>query len=47
MALGNHDFDLGPDVTARFIGRFAPTIPFLYFPQISGFTLVYDPAAPA
>lgn len=29
MALGNHDFDMGPEVTARFIGGFSPTIPFL------------------
>ncbi|MDE0268586.1 MAG: 5'-nucleotidase C-terminal domain-containing protein [Acidimicrobiaceae bacterium] len=29
MALGNHDFDLGPDVTARFIGGFDPAVPFL------------------
>ena len=29
MALGNHDFDLGPDFTARFITGFAPAIPFL------------------
>ena len=29
MALGNHDFDFGPDVTARFIEGFDPPIPFL------------------
>ncbi|MXW76263.1 MAG: LysM peptidoglycan-binding domain-containing protein [Acidimicrobiaceae bacterium] len=29
MALGNHDFDLGPEVTARFIEGFTPSIPFL------------------
>jgi len=29
MALGNHDFDLGPDVTARFIEGFDPVVPFL------------------
>ena len=29
MALGNHDFDLGPEVTARFIEGFTPPIPFL------------------
>ncbi len=29
MALGNHDFDLGPEVTARFIQGFSPAIPFL------------------
>ena len=29
MALGNHDFDLGPDFTARFITGFAPAVPFL------------------
>ncbi len=29
MALGNHDFDLGPEVTARFIKGFSPAIPFL------------------
>ena len=29
MALGNHDFDFGPDVTARFIESFDPPIPFL------------------
>ena len=29
MALGNHDFDFGPDVTARFIEGFDPQIPFL------------------
>ncbi len=29
MALGNHDFDFGPDVTARFIEGFDPRIPFL------------------
>jgi len=29
MALGNHDFDFGPDVTARFIEGFDPAIPFL------------------
>ena len=29
MALGNHDFDLGPEVTARFITGFSPAIPFL------------------
>ncbi len=29
MALGNHDFDLGPAVTARFIEGFDPAVPFL------------------
>lgn len=29
MALGNHEFDLGPDVTARFIEGFDPAMPFL------------------
>ena len=29
MALGNHDFDLGPEVTARFIEGFEPAVPFL------------------
>ena len=29
MALGNHDFDFGPDVTARFIEGFDPTVTFL------------------
>ncbi len=29
MALGNHDFDFGPDVAARFIKAFDPSIPFL------------------
>ena len=29
MALGNHDFDMGPEVTARFIMGFDPAIPFL------------------
>ena len=29
MALGNHDFDFGPDVTARFIEGFEPPTPFL------------------
>lgn len=29
MALGNHDFDFGPDVTAAFIEGFDPAIPFL------------------
>ena len=29
MALGNHDFDLGPDVTARFIEGFDPSVTFL------------------
>ena len=29
MALGNHDFDLGPEVTARFIEGFTPPVPFL------------------
>ena len=29
MALGNHDFDLGPEFTARFITGFSPAIPFL------------------
>ena len=29
MALGNHDFDMGPEVTARFITGFEPAIPFL------------------
>jgi len=29
MALGNHDFDFGPDVTAAFVSGFEPAIPFL------------------
>jgi len=29
MALGNHDFDFGPDVAADFISGFDPAIPFL------------------
>jgi len=29
MALGNHDFDFGPDVTESFVGGFDPAIPFL------------------
>ena len=29
MALGNHDFDLGPDFAARFITGFTPAVPFL------------------
>ena len=29
MALGNHDFDLGPEVAARFIEGFDPAVPFL------------------
>ena len=29
MGLGNHDFDLGPEVTARFIGGFDPPTPFV------------------
>ena len=29
MVLGNNDFDLGPDVTARFIEGFVPAVPFL------------------
>ena len=29
MALGNHNFDLGPEVTARFIEGFTPSVPFL------------------
>ena len=29
MALGNHDFDLGPEIAADFIGGFDPAIPFL------------------
>ena len=29
MALGNHDFDLGPEVTARFIEGFDPAVTFL------------------
>ena len=29
MALGNHDFDFGPDVTARFIEGFDPPVTFL------------------
>ena len=29
MALGNHDFDMGPEVTARFVKGFDPAIPFL------------------
>ncbi|MCY4457876.1 MAG: 5'-nucleotidase C-terminal domain-containing protein [Acidimicrobiaceae bacterium] len=29
ITLGNHDFDFGPDVTARFIEGFDPVVPFL------------------
>jgi len=29
MALGNHDFDFGPGVTAEFVSGFDPAIPFL------------------
>ena len=29
MALGNHDFDMGPEVTARFILGFTPPVTFL------------------
>ena len=29
MALGNHDFDLGPEVTARFVTGFTPPVTFL------------------
>ena len=29
MALGNHDFDMGPEVTARFIEGFTPPVTFL------------------
>ena len=29
LALGNHDFDFGPDVTATFINGFDPAVPFL------------------
>ena len=29
MALGNHDFDMGPEITARFIKGFEPAILFL------------------
>jgi len=29
MALGNHDFDFGPDVAASFVAGFDPAIPFL------------------
>ena len=29
IALGDHDFDLGPEVTARFIEGFNETVPFL------------------
>lgn len=29
MALGNHDFDLGPDVTAAFINSFDPAVTFV------------------
>ena len=29
MALGNHDFDLGPEVTARFVAGFSPPVTFL------------------
>ena len=29
MALGNHDFDLGPEVTARFVTGFSPPVTFL------------------
>ena len=29
MALGNHDFDFGPDTAAEFVSGFEPAIPFL------------------
>lgn len=29
MALGNHDFDLGPDVAVGFMSAFTPAVPFL------------------
>jgi len=29
MALGNHDFDFGPDIAADFVAGFDPAIPFL------------------
>ena len=29
MALGNHDFDFGPDITEDFVSGFDPAIPFL------------------
>jgi len=29
MALGNHDFDFGPDITEAFVSGFDPAIPFL------------------
>ena len=29
MAFGNHDFDLGPEVTARFVTGFSPPVAFL------------------
>lgn len=29
MGLGNHDFDFGPDITARFISDFSPQVTFL------------------
>lgn len=29
MALGNHDFDLGPEVAADFVSGFDPAVPFL------------------
>lgn len=29
MALGNHDFDFGPDIAADFVSGFDPAIPFL------------------
>jgi len=29
MALGNHDFDFGPDITEAFVAGFDPAIPFL------------------
>ena len=29
MALGNHDFDFGPDVTEGFVSGFDPAVPFL------------------
>lgn len=29
MALGNHDFDLGPEIAADFVSGFDPAIPFL------------------
>lgn len=29
MALGNHDFDLGPEFAARFMTGFSPAVPFL------------------